>query len=67
VATTSTSTGAYQLTIPLPGNYLVVAVPPDANPEIDPDFATRFAAGAVRVSIAAGETKTVPLTIRRPR
>jgi hypothetical protein len=67
VATTSTSTGVYQLTIPLPGSYLVVAVPPDVNPEIDPDFATRFAAGAVRVSIAAGETKTVPLTIRRPR
>jgi hypothetical protein len=67
VATTSTSTGAYQLTIPLPGNYLVVAVPPDVNPEVDPDFATRFAASAVRVSIAAGETKTQPLTVRRSR
>ena len=67
VAMTSTSTGAYQLTIPLPGNYLVVAVPPDVNPEVDPDFAARFAAGAVRVSIAAGETKTQPLTVRRLR
>ena len=67
VATTSTSTGTYQVTIPLPGDYLVVAVPPDVNPQVDPDFATRFAAGAVRISIAAGETKTQPLTIRRPR
>lgn len=67
VAMTSTSTGAYQLTIPLPGNYLVVAVPPDVDPEVDPDFVARFAPGAIRVSIAAGETKTQPLTIRRPR
>jgi hypothetical protein len=67
VAMTFTSTGTYQLTIPLPGDYLVVAVPPDVNPEIDPDFVTRFGPGAVRVSIAAGEAKTQPLTVRRSR
>ena len=67
VATTFTSTGTYQLTIPLPGDYLVVAVPPDINPEIDPDFAVRFAPSGVRVSLAAGEMKTQPLVVRRPR
>jgi hypothetical protein len=67
LATTSTSTGTYQLTVPLPGDYLVVAVPPDVNPEVDLDFAARFAAAATRVSLAAGEAKTLPLTIRRPR
>jgi hypothetical protein len=68
VATTAaSSTGAYQVTIPLPGNYLVVAVPPDVAPDVDPDFVARFAAGAVRVSFAAGESRTQSLTVRRPR
>jgi hypothetical protein len=66
-ASTFTATGSYQLTIPLPGDYLVVAVPPEVNPEVDPDFAARFAAGAVRVSVSPGETKSVPLTVRKPR
>jgi len=67
VTTTTSATGAYQMTIPLTGDYLVVAVPPDVTPEVDPEFVARFAAGAVRVSFSAGETKTQPLTIRRPR
>jgi len=66
VVTTSVSaTGTYQMTIPLTGDYLVVAVPPDVAPDVDPEFAARFA--AVRVSFAAGDSKTQPLTVRRPR
>jgi Carboxypeptidase regulatory-like domain len=67
VTTTASATGAYQVTIPLAGDYLVVAVPPDVAPDVDPEFAARFAASAVRVSFAAGDTKTQPLTMRRPR
>jgi hypothetical protein len=67
VTTTTTATGAYQMTIPLAGDYLVVAVPPDVAPDVDPEFVARYAAGAVRVSFSAGETRTLPLTLRRPR
>jgi len=68
VVTASVSaTGTYQMTIPLPGDYLVVAAPPDVAPDIDPEFAARLAAGAVRVSFVAGDSKTQPLTMRRPR
>ena len=63
-ATAVTSpTGAYQLKVPLPGEYFVVAIPPDVSPDIDADFAKRFSAGAVRVSFAAGDSKTQPLTV----
>jgi hypothetical protein len=68
IASTSTSVnGAYQLTVPLPGDYLVVAIPPEISPEVTPEFAARFAAGGTRVSLAAGDSKTLPLTLRRPR
>ncbi len=68
LATTTTSaSGAYQLRIGVPGDYLVVAVPPDVMPTIDPQFLTRFASSATRVTIAAGESKTLPLTVSRVR
>jgi protocatechuate 3,4-dioxygenase beta subunit len=68
IASTTTSvSGVYQLTVSLPGDYLLVAVPPEVEPEVTPEFAARFAAGATRVSLAAGETKAQPLTLRRPR
>ncbi|HUF48498.1 MAG TPA: carboxypeptidase-like regulatory domain-containing protein [Vicinamibacterales bacterium] len=68
LATASTSSnGTYQIRLPLPGDYHVVAVPLDASPEVDPDFVARFAPQAVRVSFARGETKTQPLTIGRAR
>jgi carboxypeptidase family protein len=66
-ASPASATGAYQLRVPLPGDYLVVAVPPDVAPEVDRDFVTRFAPSAVRVSLASGETKTQALTVSRPR
>jgi hypothetical protein len=68
LATAATSaSGAYQLRVGAPGDYLVVAVPPDVAPTIDPDFMTRFASSATRVTIAAGESKTLPLTVSRAR
>jgi hypothetical protein len=68
IASTTTSvSGVYQLTVSLPGDYLLVAVPPEVEPEVTPEFAARFAAGATRVSLAAGETQAQPHTLRRPR
>jgi len=63
----TSATGAYQLKVPLPGEYFVVAIPPDVAPEIDAEFVKRFSAGAVRVSFAAGESKTQSLTVARAR
>ena len=68
LATAPTSaTGAYQLRIGLPGEYLLVAIPPEIPPEVDPEFIARFASTATRVTIAAGETKTHALTVSRVR
>jgi hypothetical protein len=68
VATAATSaTGEYQLRIPLPGDYLVVAVPPEIAPDVDPEFVARFAAAAVRVSFADGDARSQSLTVSRPR
>ena len=63
----ASSTGAYQLKVALPGEYLVVAIPPEVAPEIDAEFVKRFSASAVRLSLAAGETKTQALTVARVR
>lgn len=59
--------GAYQLQVLLPGDYLMVAIPPEVAPDVDADFVKRFGASAVRISFAAGETKTQALTLVRPR
>lgn len=63
----TSSAGAYQLKVPLPGDYLVVAIPPEIAPDVDAEFAKRFSASAVRVSVAAGEAKTQALTVARVR
>jgi hypothetical protein len=68
MATTTTSAaGAYQLRVGIAGDYLVVAVPPEIAPNIDLDFMARFASSAARVTIATGESKTLPLTVSRVR
>ena len=68
VATATTSaSGAYQVSIATPGDYLVVALPPEVEPEVDPAFAARYAAIAVRVTLAQGEIRTLALTVSRPR
>jgi hypothetical protein len=64
---TTSATGAYQLRIGIPGEYLVVAVPPDVLPEVVPEFIARVASSATRVSIAAGEARALPLTVSRVR
>jgi hypothetical protein len=67
-ATAMTSaTGTYQMKVPLPGDYIVVAIPPDIAPEIDAEFVKRFSAAGVRVSLAAGDSKTQALTLARVR
>ena len=68
LATAPTSaTGAYQLRVGLPGEYLLVAIPPDVAPEVTPEFIARFATTATRVTLAAGDTKTQALTVSRVR
>jgi hypothetical protein len=59
--------GAYQLQITLPGDYVVVALPPEMEPSMAPDFLKRIVAQGARVSFAPGESKTLPLTILRAR
>jgi hypothetical protein len=61
------ATGAYQLQIPLPGDYVVAALPPEIEASMDPDFLKRIVAQGVRVSLAPGESKTLLLTIARAR
>ena len=66
VATAATSpAGTYQLRVPLPGEYLVVAVPPEVAPDIDREFIKRFSPAALRVTLLPGDSKTLPLTIAR--
>ena len=61
------ASGAYDLRVRFPGDYLVVAIPPDIAPDIDPAFIKRWASSGVRVSLAFGDAKTQALTIARPR
>jgi hypothetical protein len=63
----TTGTGAYDIRVQVAGDYMVVAIPTDVAPDVDAEFAKRFAASAVRVSLALGDAKTLPLTISRAR
>lgn len=63
----TSSTGAYQLKVPLPGEYLVVAIPPEIAPSTDADFLKRVSGAGIRVTLAAGESKTQALTVARVR
>lgn len=66
-AAVSTPSGSYQLRLAAPGEYLIAAIPPEIAPVADPEFLTKLAASATRITIAAGETKTQPLTVSRVR
>lgn len=66
--------GSFQMTVDLPGDYVIVAAPPDVHPQttvspitVDADFAVAYAPLGTRVTIALGDSKTQPLTIRRAR
>lgn len=66
--------GSFQITVGLPGDYVIVAAPPDVHPQttispitVDADFAVAYAPLGTRVTIALGDNKTQPLTIRRAR
>ena len=61
------ASGAYDLRVRFPGDYLVVAIPPDVTPDIDPAFIKRWSPSAVRVTLALGDARTQPLTIARAR
>ena len=59
--------GSYRLDVPLAGDYIVVAVPPEINPAVDGEFIARWAASGVKLSFAPGETKTQALTLGRAK
>lgn len=66
--------GSFQMTVDLPGDYLIVAAPPDVHPQtvvspitVDADFAVAYAPLATKITISLGDTKTQALTIRRAR
>jgi hypothetical protein len=66
--------GSFKMTIDLPGDYVIVAAPPDIHPQttispitVDADFAMAYAPLGTRVTIALGDTRTQSLTIRRAR
>ena len=68
IATTPVSRdGLYQMTMKLPGDYVVVALPPEVAPSFEPAFLKRVAADGVRISFVAGESKTQTLTVSRVR
>jgi hypothetical protein len=57
--------GTFTLRVPLPGEYLAVAVPPEIAPDIDRELIKGVLSSAVRVSLLAGESKTMSLTLAR--
>jgi hypothetical protein len=61
------ASGAYRLPITVPGDYVIVALTPELTISMEPEFLKRATPSGVRVTIAAGESKTQPLTISRIR
>jgi hypothetical protein len=57
--------GAFSLRVLLPGDYVVVAVPPEIAPDLDRELIKRVLPSAARVSLLAGESKTLSLTLAR--
>jgi hypothetical protein len=53
--------------VPLPGDYVLVAIPPGVQPDVNAEFLKRHSAGAVRISLAAGESKTQAVTMSKAR
>jgi hypothetical protein len=63
----TSSTGDYTIRVALPGDYLVFAVPADIVPDVTRELLKRFLPSVARVTLAAGESRTQPLTIARTR
>lgn len=66
--------GSFQMTVDLPGEYIIVAAPPEVHTQtvvspitVDADFALAFAPLGTKITIALGDTKTQALTLRRAR
>jgi hypothetical protein len=62
------ATGNFQTRIAVPGEYLIVAIPPeDYSAEQTPDFFASLARVATPISITHGERQTATLSLRRLR
>ena len=59
--------GAFSMRVALPGDYLAIAVPAETAPDLDRELIKRVLPSAVRVSLAAGESKSLSLTLTRVR
>jgi hypothetical protein len=60
-------TGTYQVRVPLPGDYIVIALAPELAASFEPEFLQSIAPQGVRLSFAAGASKTQALTVSKPR
>ena len=61
--TNAPASGAYQLQVLLPGEYVVVALPPEVITSLEPEFLKRAVVHGVGISVVPGENKTLSLTI----
>lgn len=66
--------GSFTMALDLPGEYLLVAAPPDVETQtmmgpitVDADFAVAYAPMGTKITMVPGDTKTQTLTIRRAR
>lgn len=66
--------GSFQMAVTLPGDYILVAAPPEVDTEtlvnpvaVEADVAMAYAARGVKVTLAPGDTKTQALTMRSGR
>lgn len=57
--------GTFQVRLPIPGEYLAVAISQDFAAEQTPAFMATLARMATRVSIAEGDRKTISLSVSR--
>lgn len=63
----ASKTGAYQMRVPMPGDYFLAALPADIAPDSDPQFYAALAKVGTRVTLVAGDKRTVPLRVSRLR
>jgi hypothetical protein len=63
--TRSDGAGAFSVRLFLPGDYFVIALPPDVAPDIDAASLAAWSRQASRVKVVAGAPTTVALTVMR--
>jgi hypothetical protein len=65
--TTMAKTGAFQMRVPVPGDYVLVAIGQDAVAELRPELYAALARVGTRVTIVEGEKKSLSLSLSQLR